>query len=225
MQNNHAAADREEKGRFALMKNIFNSFSRALFGSRDKKEEMVNTLGDLLEEKDEYTYEHTLRVADFVKMIAEELNLSSDETERCVKVGKLHDIGKIIVRDAVLKKEGKLSPEEYQEIKQHVSRIPELFPDNHSLAQIFHLAMYHHEWYNGKGYPFGAKGDEIPLEARVVAVADAWDAMTSRRVYRSSFSHEKALRIMRENSGIQWDPTVVEAFFRVYEKHLCQQAS
>jgi HD-GYP domain-containing protein (c-di-GMP phosphodiesterase class II) len=204
---------------------VHSSFFQKCLGSRRKIEKAMDLLGDVLEEKDEYTYKHTLRVADFARLTAVELNLPPKQIERCVRVGKLHDAGKIVIPDSVLKKEGKLTPEEYEEIKQHVSRLPEFFPCHRSLAKILHLAMYHHEWYNGKGYPYGAKGDEIPLEARVVAVADAWDAMTSRRSYRSSFSEEKALKIMEENSGIQWDPAVVSAFFQVYAKHLYQKAS
>lgn len=178
----------------------------------------LQVVGDILEERDEYTYGHTLRVADYSRMIAEEMKLKPEQVETCVVVGRLHDIGKIAVQDEVLKKDGALSKEEYHHIQEHVRIIPELFPRMDLFGKLLHIAMYHHERYDGQGYPFGVKGEAIPLEARIVAVADAWDAMTSQRVYRANLSEDKALQVLRNYSGAQWDPKVIEAFFKAHGK-------
>jgi hypothetical protein len=180
-------------------------------------EKSLHVMNELLEAKDDYTERHTSRVSQYAVIIAKHYGLNQEQIETVAKVGKLHDIGKILVPDNVLRKADKLSKHEFEQIKRHVEYdFTPLIPQHFPIAQWLHLARMHHERYDGKGYPFGLKGDEIPIEARIVAVADAWDAMTSRRVYRANLSEEQALQILKDNAGTQWDPRVVEAFFKAY---------
>jgi HD-GYP domain-containing protein (c-di-GMP phosphodiesterase class II) len=196
--------------------------SRSFFDIRQKMGSAIQTFSDLLAQRDEYTYEHTLRVANYARAIAEEMGLKQETVDECVRTARLHDIGKIAVPDHVLLKEGALTDEEFHHIQEHVSLIPKLFPHMNRFGKILRLVMYHHEKYDGTGYPIGLKGEEIPIEARVVSVADAWDAMTTSRVYRKKLPLTLALEVLQENVGKQWDPKVVEAFLRAYEKGLCQ---
>jgi hypothetical protein len=180
----------------------------------------MNALNDILEAKDEYTERHTDRVAKYAVIIAKHYGGFSDEQlDLIAKVGKIHDVGKVMVRDDVLKKPGKLTPEEYEHIKLHVQKdfVTNTIPPEYPLAKWLQLARLHHERYDGKGYPFGLKGEEIPIELRIISVADAWDAMTTRRVYRASLANDTALQTLKEGAGTQWDPTVINAFFKAYD--------
>lgn len=180
----------------------------------------MNALNDILEAKDEYTERHTERVSKYAVIIAKHYGgFSEQQLDLIAKVGKIHDIGKVVVRDEVLKKPAKLTPEEYEHVKLHVQQdfVTNLIPPQFPVAQWLQLARLHHERYDGKGYPFGLKGEEIPIELRIISVADAWDAMTSRRVYRASLDQEKALQTLRDGAGTQWDPGAVKAFFKAYD--------
>ena len=132
----------------------------------------------------------------------------------------LHDIGKIHIPDAVLNKPGRLTEEEFAVMKTHTTAGQELLlrakaelGESGYLNTAVEMAAYHHEWWNGKGYPYGLNGDEIPLCARIMAVADVFDALTQKRCYKSAMPAEKAYAIIREESGAHFDPKVVEAFF------------
>ncbi len=180
----------------------------------------MNALNDILEAKDEYTERHTERVSQYAVIIAKHYGGFSDQQlDLIAKVGKIHDIGKVVVKDEVLKKPAKLTPEEYEHVKLHVQQdfVTNLIPPQFPVAQWLQLARLHHERYDGKGYPFGLKGEEIPIELRIISVADAWDAMTSRRVYRASLDQDKALQTLQDGAGTQWDPEAVKAFFKAYD--------
>lgn len=174
---------------------------------------LVDTLTALvnsLEAKDPYTRRHSHRVTDYSVRIGRVAGLGAAELEMLEFSGLLHDIGKIGVRDEILTKPGALDPDEYEAIKQHVilgDRIAEplgLSPQERSVIRN------HHERFDGRGYPDRLAGEEIPLLARIVAVADAFDAMTSTRPYRLALSSERALAELRRNAGIQFDPAIVE---------------
>ena len=139
-----------------------------------------------------------------------------------VVAAPLHDIGKIHIPDAVLNKPGRLTEEEFEIMKTHTTAGEELLThakeelgESGYLNMAVEMAAYHHEWWNGKGYPYGISGEEIPLCARIMAVADVFDALTSKRCYKSAMPLEKAYAIIREESGTYFDPTVVDAFFAV----------
>ncbi len=173
-----------------------------------------------LEAKDPYTAYHSERVAAIARDIALEMGLPPDQV-RTVELGaRLHDIGKVKVPDPVLKKERGLSKEEWDTIAKHPLYGVELLrPLESFLGEVFPVVLYHHERWDGRGYPEGKAGYEIPLTARIVAVADAYEAMTSDRPYRRAKSPEEALKEIQDFAGTQFDPRVVEAFIRVWEKN------
>jgi HD-GYP domain-containing protein (c-di-GMP phosphodiesterase class II) len=178
---------------------------------------MVRTLVSALDAKDAYTRGHSERVALFSKRIAEHLGYDDVATEKLYLSGLLHDVGKIGVSDAVLRKPDRLTPEEFAEIKRHPDEGWGILLELEQLRYVLPGVLHHHEQVNGTGYPDGLKGEQIPLDARIMAVADAYDAMTSDRAYRKGMPHEKAMEIIREGSGSQWDSDVVDAFLAVID--------
>ncbi len=175
--------------------------------------DVIHTLVGVIEAKDVYTCGHSDRVALIGRRIAEELGLSAAECQEIFLSGLLHDIGKIGVSDDVLLKPGKLSAEEFDLIKTHPLRGGRLLKSLRPLIKLIPGVLHHHEAVDGSGYPLGLKGDDIPLMARILAVADAFDAMTSDRPYRTGMALEKAESILRSGVGKHWDARVVEAYF------------
>ncbi|HBA68420.1 MAG TPA: hypothetical protein DCZ40_03585, partial [Lachnospiraceae bacterium] len=187
---------------------------------------MITFMAEVVENRDDNTGGHIRRTAAYVECIAKELKrqgvYSNILTDRylsdMVIAAPLHDIGKIHIPDAVLNKPGKLTEEEFEIMKTHTTAGEELL--THAKAELgesgylntaVEMAAYHHEWWNGKGYPYGISGEEIPLCARIMAVADVFDALTSKRCYKNAMPLEKAYAIIREESGTHFDPAVVEA--------------
>lgn len=187
-----------------------------------QKEEMligvIRSLINAVDAKDPYTCGHSDRVALISKALANHLGLPVDECEKIYLGGLLHDIGKIGVPDEILQKPGKLTDDEFDEIKKHPAigyRILEHLKDfQHVLPGVLH----HHESFDGTGYPHGLEGDQIPFVARIMAVADAFDAMTSNRPYRDGMPAEKAENILRSGAGKQWDREVIDAFFQIRDE-------
>lgn len=179
----------------------------------------IATIANTIDAKDEYTRGHSRRVSEYSMAIAQELGLSEDEVYNIRSVALLHDIGKIGVPDAVLNKPGRLTDEEYQLMKQHTIVGSEILKDIRMLPGIDVGARYHHERYDGKGYPDGLKGEQIPFIARIIAAADAYDAMTSNRVYRKRLDNGFVLQELKNGSGKQFDPQVVQALIRLLEEN------
>lgn len=178
---------------------------------------MVRSLVSAIEAKDNYTRGHSERVALYTKRLAEQMGYDPIELEQVYLAALLHDVGKIGVSDAVLKKEGKLTAEEYAEIAKHPDEGWAILGDLEHLQYVLPGVLHHHERWDGRGYPDGLAGESIPLDGRLMAVADAYDAMTSDRPYRKGMPVEKAEAILREGSGVQWDPACVDAFFDCLE--------
>ncbi len=168
-----------------------------------------------IEVRDLYTKKHSTRVAKYAHLIAGEMKCNDEELNVISFAGSLHDIGKIGIRDDILLKPGKLNEKEFEKIKEH----PVIGADIISRMGLWDSEMaiirHHHERFDGKGYPDGLKGDEIPNLARILSVADSFDAMVSDRAYRNRMEKNKAIEIIKENSGSQFDPEVVKAFLRV----------
>ncbi|OGW22329.1 MAG: hypothetical protein A2X55_09595 [Nitrospirae bacterium GWB2_47_37] len=173
----------------------------------------VYTLAETIEKRDPYTGGHTKRVMEYSLAIGRVLALSEEDMTRLKLSAILHDIGKIGVKDSVLLKAGKLTDEEFDEIKRHAVYGEEILAHIKQLKNIIPGVKYHHEKYNGKGYPDGLKEEEIDITARIIAVADSFDAMTSSRPYREGLSLDIAFEELRKHAGTQFDPDVVTAFF------------
>jgi putative nucleotidyltransferase with HDIG domain len=178
----------------------------------------VRALISAIEAKDRYTHGHSERVARVAVLLAEKLHLPKADVNTIYLGGLLHDIGKIGVDDQVLNKPGALTPEEFEQIKQHPQLGFDILHEVSQLDRILPIVLHHHESWDGSGYPHGLRGEETPLLARVTAVADAYDAMSSDRPYRRGMPDEKLDAIFREGAGRQWDPTVIEAFFAVRDQ-------
>lgn len=189
---------------------------------------MITFMAEVVENRDDNTGGHIRRTADYVERIARELkrrdaypDILSDRYMRdMIVAAPLHDIGKIHIPDAVLNKPGRLTEEEFAVMKTHTTAGEALLKHAREelgeygyLNTAVEMAAFHHEWWNGKGYPYGISGQEIPLSARIMAVADVFDALISKRCYKDAMPLDKAYAIIREESGTHFDPVVVEAFF------------
>lgn len=178
---------------------------------------VVKSLVRSLEARDSYTCGHSDRVAEISRLLAVRMGLPSLDCEHIYRAGLLHDIGKVGVPDAVLCKTGRLTDEEFEIIKKHPVDGYNILKHLKSFEFALPSVRWHHERMDGRGYPDGLKGDEIPLLPRIMAVADGLDAMTSNRPYRDGMAFEKAESILRENSGTQWDSDVVNAYFEIHK--------
>lgn len=179
---------------------------------------VIRALTAAIDAKDPYTSGHSERVARIAVRIGQELGMSAHDRGNLYLMGLLHDVGKIGVDDGVLKKPGKLTPEEYQHIRSHVRIGVHILSDLKKLHHLLPGVAYHHEKLDGSGYPAGLAGDDIPLAARILAVADSFDAMSSTRPYRRRMSPSQIEEELRKGSGTQWDPAVVEALFACREE-------
>ena len=177
--------------------------------------ETINSMSEAIEARDEYTKNHGDRLVEYATSIASKLGLS-DAAIRDIKYGAvLHDVGKIGIRDSVLNKPGRLTDEEYEEIKKHPEIGFNLLKKIKFLAPVANIVLHHQERYDGKGYPEGLQGNSIPVGSRIIAVIDTFDAMTTNRPYRKAMPKEKALQEIKKCSGTQFDPNIVDIFFKI----------
>ena len=175
----------------------------------------VTAIVEALDAKDSYTLGRSRRVTYYAVKMARSLHLSDLTTGKIELAGLLHDIGMIGVSDDILSKVEKLTAEEYDEIKKHVTHSVKILDDIKQLNDVVEIIKYHHEHYDGNGYPYGKKGDEIPLGSRIIAVADAFDSMITPKVYRQYITPDDALRHIKSLAGKQFDPVVVEHFEKI----------
>lgn len=177
--------------------------------------ESVQTLRYTVEAKDTYTRGHSDRVSDYSVLIGEKMGLSQDELKTLKIGGLFHDIGKIGVPDAILQKEAKLTDEEYSEIKNHPSIGAHILGAASLFKDIIPIVKHHHERFDGRGYPSGLKGEEIPYMARIAALADTFDAMTSRRSYRNALELDVVVAEIERCKGTQFDPQLADVFLDI----------
>lgn len=189
---------------------LFNTLERSFTAT-------IEAFVHALEEKDRYTAGHSERVAEYSRVIAIELGMTQAQVKAVYQGARLHDIGKIIIRSEELNKPGPLTEEEYERFKQHPAFGERLMAPIPTFHGIIPAIGGHHERFDGKGYPRGTTGFDIPLMARIVAVADTYDAMTSHRAYRAALPHSFAVKELRDNAGTQFDPECVQAFLRGIE--------
>jgi putative nucleotidyltransferase with HDIG domain len=177
----------------------------------------VKVLSAAIDARDPYTLGHSTRVATLARSIGEAIGLSHHELEDLEIASLFHDVGKLKTPDCVLLKDGPLDPQEHREISNHSESGAAILSRAPSLQKYIPAVRHHHEWFSGEGYPDGLRGNEIPLHAAIIAVADAFDAMTSARPYKSALSHEEALQELALFAGRQFDPRLVEVLHQVIE--------
>ncbi len=195
---------------------LVHKFNQEEIVSHNHLMEMVTSLAGAIDAKDPYTKGHSTSVSRYAEALARAVNLPETEVER-IKIGALlHDVGKIGIPESVLKKPGKLDDEEWEIMKQHPTIGAEkVLAPNEALRDLIPIVKYHHERLDGKGYPEQLKGDQIPLAARIVSVADAYHALVSDRPYRKGMPIEKACAILKEGAGVQWDSDLVRQFISI----------
>ena len=186
------------------------------------QEEMILSFAEITENKSGQTGQHIKRVSEYSKIIAQQLGLGQERVESIRIASTMHDVGKLLIPLEILEKPGRLTDEEYATIKTHTSLGGQLLEnvEGEEMRLSRTIALQHHERYDGKGYPSGLAGDEISLEGRIVAVADVYDALTSKRSYKIAWDEDAAFREILKGRGTQFDPIVVDAFAAAHDKVL-----
>ena len=199
------------------------------------QEHMISGLANMIENRDLETGGHIFRTSFYVRTLSENARrdgvyadkIDDEFINLMQSLSPLHDIGKILISDNILQKPGKLTKEEFEQMKKHASQggavVHEILngvTDDEYLSFASDIATYHHEWWDGSGYPNGLKGEEIPLSARIMAIADVYDALISKRCYKDAMPVDKAFEIIKEESGTHFDPKLVEVFLNHKEDFL-----
>ncbi len=174
----------------------------------------IKLIASALDAKDPYTHGHSLRVTMYSLILAKNLNLDDTTLEEIETAGLLHDIGKIGIPQSILCKPGKLTDEEYEVMKSHPAQAEKMLMGIKKLTVVSNWLRCHHERWDGKGYPNGLKGEEIPISGRIIALADTYDAITSTRSYRQALSHETAMAEIKRCAGTQFDPVLADLFIK-----------
>lgn len=189
-----------------------------LTDSLDSAETVIFSLANAIEAKDHFTKGHTDRVSSLAVNLGKHIGLSQQDINTLQKGGVLHDIGKIGVKDTILNKPGKLTDEEFAEVKKHPETGENICRPLRSLEPVLPIIKHHHEKYDGSGYPSGLVGEDIPLLARIMAIVDVYEALTSRRAYRDALTHDEAMRILGEETADgKFDPVLLEKFKQMIE--------
>jgi len=202
---------------------ISDQRGRLIMSARDLEESCVATIRVLAaasDARDPYTHGHSVRVSVLSMLLGREIGLDAKDLEKLEVACLFHDIGKIKIPDAILRKHGKLDPDELREMMRHTEYGADLLSKAPSLHKYIPPVRHHHEWFNGSGYPDGLHGDAIPLAASIISIADTYDAMTSNRPYRDAFSEAKTFGEIESFSGKQFNPELVKVFIMIMEKHV-----
>jgi putative nucleotidyltransferase with HDIG domain len=201
---------------FALNSYAQQSHINELYNEQvESYENFIDAMVNMIEQRDTYTAGHTVRVAHYAELIAREMELREQEIQLLVESSKLHDIGKVVTPDSILLKPGKLSTLEYELIKEHAKAGYEVLSNVHLYKELADIMIDHHERYDGSGYPYGKKGEEISLLGHIMAVADSFDAMTTNRIYKPRKEVKESLIELSELSGTWYHPAVVNAAIKV----------
>lgn len=197
---------------------ISNFYTQKLLQEHEKEKynEIVASLVSAIEVKDIYTEGHAQRVMEYSKSIAAIMGLSEESIQNIEIAGLLHDVGKIGIPTEILTKPGKLTEEEYEKVKLHPLYSKKILENISGFTTVVDYAYYHHERFDGLGYPEGLSGMQIPIEAQIIQVADSYDAMTSKRSYRDALDKSTALKILEEESGKQFNPDIVKAALQLF---------
>jgi len=183
----------------------------------ESSESLIFAMARIVEAKDVHTEQHTVRVAEYARALAASMGMTAGEQDVLYRCGVVHDIGKIAISDIILLKPDRLTPSEFEVMKRHSVIGEEICRALRGAAQLTPAIRHHHEHWNGAGYPDGLEGTMIPLTARIVAICDAFDAMTTDRPYRRAMGLSKAHTILRDGRGVQWDADLVDRFLTLGE--------
>ena len=183
---------------------------------------IIKSFSKAIEEKDKYTKGHSDKVAKLSKLLGEHLDLSEESSRDLERAAILHDIGKVSVAEEILNKKSKLNIMEFETIKKHPVSGFEIVSQIEEMKKVAIIIKHHHERWDGEGYPSGLKNNEIPLESRIISIADAYDAITSNRSYRKKESHSSAMTIIEDNSNSQFDPYLVRVFSSIEDKKILE---
>ncbi len=205
-------------GRVSGVKTLKNRIDKLNKRANQSLTEAIFAFAKTIELKDHYTGEHVELTGHYAVLIAKRLGLSREETELIRQAAMLHDLGKIGISEKILHKSSKLTKKEFEEIKKHPQIGADILRPIHSLHSLIPIIFYHHERWDGKGYPSRLKGEEIPVGARIIALADVYQALTSDRPYRKAYSKVKAMKIIRDSSAKQFDPKITAAFLKILEE-------
>ena len=185
----------------------------------EKIEGLLKLCASFIDTRDEYTKMHSTHVGLYAKKIAEEMGYDEDFQRNIYYMGMMHDVGKVLMPKEILCKAGKLTDEEWVEMRHHTTYGGEILESSNAVKGIREAALHHHERYDGTGYPDGLKGEQIPIQSRIIAVADAYDAMHTNRSYRDRLNDDVIVEELEKNEGIQFDPEVADAMLRLLKKH------
>lgn len=205
-------------GKIEGLKGLKQKFSKLTKKANQSSVESIFAFAKTIELKDHYTGNHVERTVYYANEIARRIGLPIDEVKLVEQASMLHDLGKIGISEKILLKKGPLTKVEFKKIKEHPKIGVDIIRPIQSFHSLLPLILYHHERWDGKGYPFGLKGDEIPMGARIIAIADVYEALISDRPYRKALSKKTALDIIKENSGKQFDPKIADILMDVVEK-------
>lgn len=197
-----------------------NMHQNKMLKESSTKNNLVKTLMKALEAKDYITEGHADRMGTLATLIAKEMKLTQNQIDKIQLLTKFHDIGKVGIPDSILKKPGLLTDEEWEIMKTHSSIGERIANESNELKEISYFILTHQEKWDGSGYPVGLKGEEIPIESRILAIVDTFDAMTNDRPYRKALSFEDTVKEIEENSGSQFDPDVVKVFTKVFNEYI-----
>lgn len=211
--------NKEEKFEEILKKAEDHMYKKKLFEGPSVRGETINAIISTLHEKNKREEQHSHRTSELCISMGKALGLPESKIEELKTVGLLHDIGKIAIEEKILNKHGKLTNDEWEVIKRHPEIGYRVLSTVNDMLEMSEYVLAHHERWDGKGYPKGLKGEEIPLQSRIISIADSYDAMTSERSYRSPLPEEVAIQELKVNSGVQFDPELISVFI---EKVLCK---
>jgi len=184
---------------------------------KDITEQALSTFANAIDAKDNYTEGHSRRVALFAREIARRMRLKYEKQEEIFYIAMMHDIGKIGIPDRILNKPTRLTDDEWEIMQKHPIYSGEILKEFTAISDMASAVKYHHEWYDGTGYPYKLKGEEIPFVSRIITVADSFDTMDSKRVYRDPLPKEEIIKQLRENAGRQFDPEIVPYMIAMLE--------
>ena len=200
-----------DRGTGKKLKEIYKRFSSTKPANKAYIE-CIHALVNLAESKDPYTKKHSIKVSNYAVLLAKHLKLPKEEIEIIKLAAILHDVGKLGIKEKVLLKSGSLNGAEYEEVKKHSAIGAEIIKPFRFFNDVILIIRHHHEKYDGTGYPDGLKGKDIPLGSRILAIADSYNALTSKRAYRDAYSSGEAVNIMKKEDGSKFDTKLLDIF-------------